>query len=78
MAGRVEAVGVNVKQFQPGDEVLGRSGNGGGFAEYVCVPETEVWLKPATMSFEEAAAVHFSAMTALICLFDLGQMKSGQ
>jgi NADPH:quinone reductase-like Zn-dependent oxidoreductase len=78
VAGRVEAVGVNVKGFQPGDEVLGRSAKCGGFAEYVCVPEAEVWLKPASMLFEEAAAVHFSAVTALICLCDLGQIQSGQ
>lgn len=78
VAGRVEAVGVNVKRFQPGDEVFGHSGNHGGFAEYVCMPEAELMLKPSSMSFEEAAAIPLGAVTALICLCDLGQMQSGQ
>ena len=73
VAGRVEAVGVNARQFQPGDEVFGHSGNHGGFAEYVCVPEAELMLKPASMSFEEAAAIPLGAVTALVCLCDLGQ-----
>ena len=78
VAGQVEAVGGNVKKLQPGDEVFGRSVNCGGFAEYVCIPEDEAWPKPAGMSFEEAAAVLFSGITALICLCDLGQIKTGQ
>jgi NADPH:quinone reductase-like Zn-dependent oxidoreductase len=78
VAGRVEAVGVNTRQFQPGDEVFGHSVNHGGFAEYVCAPEAELMLKPASMSFEEAAAVPLGAAAALICLCDLGQIKSGQ
>ncbi len=59
IAGRVEAVGRNVKQFKPGDEVFGDlSGCGlGGFAEYVCAREDALVLKPANLSFEEAAAV---------------------
>ena len=59
IAGRIEAAGSNVKQFRPGDEVFGdisACGNG-GFAEYVSVPENALALKPATLSFEEAAAV---------------------
>jgi NADPH:quinone reductase-like Zn-dependent oxidoreductase len=78
VAGRVEAAGADAKRFQPGDEVFGHSANHGGFAEYVCVPEAELMLKPAGMSFEEAAAVPLGAVTALICLCDLGQIKSGQ
>ncbi|MCP4937374.1 MAG: NAD(P)-dependent alcohol dehydrogenase [bacterium] len=78
VAGQVKAVGKNVKRFQPGDEVFGRSITCGGFAEYVCIPAEEAWLKPADMSFEEATAVLFSGITALICLCDLGQLKSGQ
>jgi NADPH:quinone reductase-like Zn-dependent oxidoreductase len=78
VAGQVEAVGEDVKRFQPGDEVFGMSQNCGGYAEYVCIPEAEAWLKPAGMSFEEAAAVHFSAIAALICLKDLGQIQPGQ
>src|SRR3990170_4223299 len=59
IAGRVEAVGRNVKQFQPGDEVFGDlSGCGwGGFAEYVCARENALASKLASMTFEQAAAV---------------------
>jgi NADPH:quinone reductase-like Zn-dependent oxidoreductase len=78
VAGRVEAVGPNTRQFQPGDEVFGHSENHGGFAEYVSMPEAELVLKPAGLSFEEAAATPLGAITALICLSDLGQIKSGQ
>ena len=56
IAGRVEAVGKNVKQFQPGDEVFGAS-KYGGFAEYVCAAENRLVLKPTSTTFEEAAAV---------------------
>jgi len=76
MAGRIEAVGKNIKQFKPGDEVFGRCS--GGYAEYACAPVTELYLKPTGMSFEKAAAIPLSAFTALTCLCDLGQMKSGQ
>ncbi len=75
-AGRVEAVGNNVTQFQPGDEVFGAST--GAFAEYICVAENEVALKPANLSFEEAAAVPVAATTALQGLRDTGQIHSGQ
>src|SRR5438270_2883315 len=54
-AGRVEAVGLNVTQFRPGDEVFGAST--GAFAEYLCVTGNVVALKPANLSFEQAAAV---------------------
>jgi len=63
IAGRVEAVGTNVKRFQPGDEVFGNTP--GGFAEYVCAREDVLVLKPANISFEEAAAVPLAAVTAL-------------
>ena len=58
IAGRVAAIGVNVKRFQPGDEVYGdMSGWGrGGFAEYAVAPENALALKPANVSFAEAAA----------------------
>ncbi|MFK9092128.1 NAD(P)-dependent alcohol dehydrogenase [Bacillus salipaludis] len=80
MAGRVEAVGKNVKQFQPGDEVFGDlSGCGwGSFAEYAAVPENVLALKPANLSFEEAAAVPMAAVTALQSLRDKGKIQSGQ
>ena len=80
IAGRVEDVGKDVKQFQPGDDVFGDlSGCGwSGFAEYVSVPENALALKPANMSFEEAAAVPMAAITALQGLRDKGKIQSGQ
>ena len=80
IAGRVEAVGRNVTRFQPGDEVFGDiSGCGwGGFAEYVCARENALALKPASMTFEEAAAVPFAGVTALQGLRDKGQIQPGQ
>jgi len=80
IAGRVEAVGRNVKQFQPGDEVFGDKAacGWGGFAEYVCVPENELALKPANITFEEAAAVPQAAVSALQGLRDEGQIQPGQ
>jgi len=77
MAGRVEAVGGNVKQFQPGDEVFGDGGYG-GFAEYACVDENRFVLKPADLTFEEAAAVPMAALTALQGLRDKGLIQAGQ
>jgi NADPH:quinone reductase-like Zn-dependent oxidoreductase len=80
VAGRVEAVGGNVKQFKPGDEIFGDlSGCGfGGFAEYVCAREDVLTLKPVNSSFEEAAAVPMAAVTALQGLRDKGQIQPGQ
>jgi NADPH:quinone reductase-like Zn-dependent oxidoreductase len=80
IAGRVEAVGKNVREFQPGDEVFGDlSGCGlGGFAEYVAVPEHVVAPKPENMTFEQAAAVPMAAVTALQGLRDKGQLQPGQ
>ena len=77
IAGRVEAVGRNVKQFQPDDEVFGDIGHG-GFAEYACAPENALVLKPAHSSFEEAAAIPMAAITALQGLRDTGQIQPGQ
>jgi NADPH:quinone reductase-like Zn-dependent oxidoreductase len=76
LAGRVEAVGANVRQFQPGDEVFGSSSHG-CFAEYVCVSEAEVVTKPDNMSFEEVAAVPGAAIPALQALRDHGQIQPG-
>lgn len=80
IAGVVEAVGKDVTQFQPGDDVFGDlSGCGwGGFAEYVAVPENALVLKPANLSFEEAAAVPMAGVTALQSLRDKGKIQSGQ
>ena len=78
IAGRVEAVGRQVKQFQPGDEVFGVKGFAGAFAEYVCATENKLALKPANISFEEAAAVPVAALTALQGLRDQGRIQPGQ
>jgi len=79
IAGRVEVVGKNVKRFQPGDEVYGDlSGKWGGFAEYVCADEMALAIKPANMSFEEAAAIPQAAMLAVQGLIDIGRLQQGQ
>jgi NADPH:quinone reductase-like Zn-dependent oxidoreductase len=80
IAGRVEAVGRNVTQFQSGDEVFGNTAKYGfgGFAEYVAVPENAWVLKPTNISFEEAAAVPQAALTALQGLRDKGHIQKGQ
>jgi NADPH:quinone reductase-like Zn-dependent oxidoreductase len=80
LAGQVEAVGRNVTQFQPGDEIFGdltRCGFG-AFAEYVCASEDALALKPANVTFEEAAAVPLAAVTALQGLRAKGQIQPGQ
>lgn len=80
MAGTVEAVGQQVKQFKPGDEVYGDLSDSGwgAFAEYVAVPENVLAPKPAGVSFEEAAAVPESARVALQGLRDTGEIQAGQ
>lgn len=81
IAGRVEAVGRNVKQFQPGDEIWGDLSfpyGFGTFAEYVCVSENALALKPASMTFEEAATYPQSAIISLQTLRDKGQVQPGQ
>jgi NADPH:quinone reductase-like Zn-dependent oxidoreductase len=76
-SGTVEAVGKNVTQFKPGDEVFG--GKNGALAEYVSVlADRAVVLKPANMNFEQAAAVPVAAITALQGLRDKGHIQSGQ
>ena len=76
-AGTVEAVGKNVTQFKPGDEVFG--GRNGAIAEYVCaLADRAVVPKPANMTFEQAAAVPVAAITALQGLRDKGKIQSGQ
>ncbi len=76
-AGTVEAVGKNVKRFKPGDDVFG--GRTGAFAEYVTVREERaVALKPANVTFEQAASVSVAALTALQGLRDKGQIRPGQ
>jgi NADPH:quinone reductase-like Zn-dependent oxidoreductase len=80
IAGRVDAVGRNVKQFHPGDEVFGDLSDCGlgGFAESVCATENALALKPTSTTFEEAAAVPLAALSALQGLRDKGGIKPGQ
>jgi len=93
IAGRIEAVGSNVKQFRPGDEIWGDLSiplGYGAFAEYVCVPEKALRLKPARMTFEEAAAIPSAGANALqnlrgvgssspsFLLSDKGEIQPGQ
>jgi NADPH:quinone reductase-like Zn-dependent oxidoreductase len=76
MAGRVEAVGSAVTQFQPGDVVFGAVN--GAFAEYVVAAAGKLALKPANLSFEQAAAVPTAGLTALQGLRDEGKVQPGQ
>ena len=81
VAGQVEAVDRCVKQFKPGDEVFGYlpSATGRGtFAEYVCANENAITLKPANLTFEQAASVPVAALTALQGLRDKGNIQPGQ
>ena len=79
IAGRVEAVGKNVRQFRPGDEVFGEMASyRGGFAEYAVTSENLLARKPAGMTFEQAAAIPQGAVIALQGIRDRGQVKPGQ
>ena len=80
IAGRVVSVGRNIKQFQPGDDIFGDSfyRGFGAFAEYVCVPEKVLALKPASMTFEEVVTLPQSGLLALQGLRDKRQVQSGQ
>ncbi len=84
VAGHVESIGNNVTRFQPGDEVFGETikgyqwTNGGAYAEYVSVPEDALALKPANMSFEQAAAVPTSGLIALQILPNEERLQPGQ
>jgi NADPH:quinone reductase-like Zn-dependent oxidoreductase len=79
IAGRVEMAGRNIRRFQPGDEVFGDIlGRMGGFAEYVCARERALALKPASMTFEEVAAIPQAAVIALQGIRDKGQVQPGQ
>jgi NADPH:quinone reductase-like Zn-dependent oxidoreductase len=76
-SGTVEAVGKNVTQFKPGDEVFG--GRNGAFAQYVCArADRGIALKPANMTFEQVAGVPIAAITALQGLRDVGHVHAGQ
>ena len=80
IAGRVVAVGRNLKQFRPGDEVFGNLAwyGYGAFAEYVCAPEDAIAQKPVNSTFEEAAAGVQAGVVALRALRDTGQIRAGQ
>jgi NADPH:quinone reductase-like Zn-dependent oxidoreductase len=76
VAGRVQAVGRDVTDFRPGDEVFGVSG--GSWAEYACASPARLALKPANLSFAQAAAVPVAGVTALQALRDKGRVQAGQ
>jgi NADPH:quinone reductase-like Zn-dependent oxidoreductase len=79
IAGRVEAVGGNVKKLQLGDAVFGDIlYRWGGFAEYVCAPEEALMIKPAGLTFEQAAAMPQAGLVALQGLCDRGNIQRGQ
>ncbi len=80
IAGRIEAVGKNIKQFDIGDDVFGDlcEGNWGGFAEYVCARENELTPKPTSLTFEEAAATPQAGLLAFQGLCDKREIKPGQ
>lgn len=79
IAGQVESAGKNNTEFKPGDEVFGEiPGYHGGFAEYVCTDGSTMTLKPAGLTFEEAAAIPQAGVIALQGIRDQGQVKPGQ
>jgi NADPH:quinone reductase-like Zn-dependent oxidoreductase len=79
IAGRVETAGRNIREFQPGDEVFGElPGYHGGFAEYVCAPENTLARKPASLTFDEAAAIPQGGVIALQGIREKGQVQPGQ
>jgi len=79
IAGTVEEIGKDIKQFKRGDEVFGLMMNyGGGFAEYACKSETALALKPASMTFEEAACIPQAAFIALQGIREKGKVQPGQ
>jgi NADPH:quinone reductase-like Zn-dependent oxidoreductase len=80
IAGRIIAIGKNIRKFSPGDEVLGdlSQDRWGGFAEYVCASENSLALKLKSITFEEAAAIPQAAVLALQGIRDKGQVQAGQ
>lgn len=79
VAGEVEAVGAAVTRIRPGDEVFGWSGDlGGAFAEYASISEDALVIKPANLTFEQAAAVPMAGTVALLAVRDHGKVRAGQ
>ncbi len=80
LAGEIEAVGIDVKQFQEGDQVFGSPGTSfGAHAEYICVSEKcAITKKPTNMTYEEAAVISLAGNTALFFIRDLGKIQAGQ
>jgi NADPH:quinone reductase-like Zn-dependent oxidoreductase len=79
VAGEVEAVGASVTRLRPGDKVFGWSGHlGGAFAEYASVAEDALVLKPASLTFEQAAALPMAGTVALLAVRDYGNVQAGQ
>jgi NADPH:quinone reductase-like Zn-dependent oxidoreductase len=78
MAGHVEATGPQASGFRPGDDVFALLAAGGGFGEYVSVPEGLLARKPSNLSYEQAAAVPMGAVTALLAVREQGLVQPGQ
>jgi NADPH:quinone reductase-like Zn-dependent oxidoreductase len=78
MAGQVEATGPETSEFRPGDDVFGLLLQGGGFGEYVSVPQGLLARKPSNLSYEEAAAVPMAGITALLAVREQGGVQPGQ
>jgi NADPH:quinone reductase-like Zn-dependent oxidoreductase len=79
LAGEIEAVGKEVLSFKPGDKVYGTGAEMGAYAEYACRPENgAIALKPETLSYEQAAAIPYGALTALYFLRDKARVSNGQ